>query len=202
MSVPTFIRHRDRMVQESVFQDLRDTFIACRWMAGTTSRPVRNPALPVGSPREVVTTLDTDVYPLLEGSPLNLIDYFPEAEGTADPATATPLNTFAMDNGSPGDPTWVELGSDMMEQPYVFNFAFYAVSDAVAMSVMNDLRDRYLGRIVDGDGIDLHDYLTDPNMVVTRMDVESFRHSRDVERVAPNEVHLYFAELRLTDFVS
>ena len=45
------------------------------------------------------------------------------------------------DDGVPGESQYVEMGSNMMEQPYVFTLAFYASSDAVALALMNDLRD-------------------------------------------------------------
>jgi hypothetical protein len=50
----------------------------------------------------------------------------------------------------------------MEEKPYVFTVAFYAVSDAVALAVMNDLRDRYAGRLVSGDYVNLHDLTAPP----------------------------------------
>lgn len=191
-----YVRHRDRMVQESVYEDLRDTLIACRWLAGTTTRPVADPSTGVW---DVLTVANDEVYPLLEGNPINLIDYFPEAEGDNQ---ATALNTFALNNGHPEKSTPMEMGSNMMLQPYVFNMAFYAISDAVAMAVLNDLRDRYLGRIVRNDTIELYDFNAQPERLVVRMEVESFRTQQNTgELNTPAEVHLYFAELVLSDFV-
>lgn len=210
--IGTYIRHRDRMVQRSVFEDLRNTFIACRWMAGTTSKPVRNPATPrtfdsaTGmyslSPAEIITTTPEQILPLLDRVPVTLIDYFPEAEGDRARNERTPKNTFAMDSGQPSDPIPAELGSSRQEQEYVFNLAFYASSDAVALALLNDLRDRYAGRIITGDGIDLYDWVSAPDVVAVRMDVESFRYARNEDpALAPSEVHLYFGELTLTDYV-
>lgn len=207
----TYIRHRDRMVQDSVFEDLKNTLIACRWMAGTTSRPVRDPAKPntfdpvtgvvtVPVP-EVITTDPSQILSLLRGKPVVPIDYFPDAEGSKDRSAATEKNTLAMDTGQPSDPEQAELGSPLVEQEYVFNFAFYAGSDAIALAVLNDLRDRYNGRIVDGSGINLYDYNTAPDVVAVRMDVEAFHYARPDEQVAPHEVHMYFAELIITDYV-
>jgi hypothetical protein len=193
----TYIRHRSRMVQESVFVDLRNTLIACRWMTGTTDRPVRNPDT---GDSEIITVTAGQVYKLAEGHPIVLLDYFPETTGESSGTTEP--NTFAMDAGRLGEAGYLELGSDMMEQPYLFNFAFYAVSDAVAEAVFSDLNDRYRGRIVAGEAIDLYNYL-DPDATepAVRMEIDSFRYARDVEQAAPNEVHLFFGELALTDVV-
>ena len=198
-----YVRHRDRMVQESVFQDLRDTLIACNWLAGTTSEPVQDPADDTWGIKVVA---EADTLALLEGHPIVLIDYVPETEDDEgatvdDDSNGTALNTFAMSNGEPGDPTLLELGSNAEIQPYVFHFAFYAVSDAVALAVMNDLRDRYRSRLVRPDTIDLFDYNATPPALVVRMDVEEFRYAFNAEAVAPHEVHLYFGELSLSDYV-
>ena len=193
-----YLRHRSRMVQESVFQDLRNTLIACRWLVGTTDRAVRNPDT---GDVEVITVTADQVFKLAEGTPITLLDYFPETQGEL--SGATPPNTFAMDAGRPGEPTYIELGSDDQEQPYLFNYAFFAISDAVAESVMSDLGDRYNGRIVSGESIELYNYLdadVDAGPVV-RMEIEGFSYARDTEHVAPSEVHLFFAELHLTDVV-
>jgi hypothetical protein len=184
------------MVRASVFQDLKDTLIACHWLAGTTSRALKDPDTGASG---VITRVDADVYPLLESAPITLIDYFPDASGETESKTA--VNTLALDAGQPGDPTPVELGSSLIEQPYQFNLAFYAVSDAVAQAVFADLRDRWYGRIVDPGGIPLYNFLADPSIEVTRLDVDSFRFSRDANTVSPAEVHLYFGELIMTDFV-
>jgi hypothetical protein len=170
------------MVRESVYQDLRDTLIRCQWLEGTTS--------------DGVTTTAEETLALLEGRPLNLIDYFPESDGA--PAE-TLYNTFAMDIGDHGEMVEGELGG-FLEQPYTFNMAFYALTDAVAMAVMSDLYDRYLG-ITESPFISLYNYLADPPNVVVRMEVENFRYARDITQVAPHEVHLFFASLEITDYV-
>lgn len=200
-----YVRHRDRMIQQSVYEDLRDVLIACRWLAGTTTNPVWN--ISTGD-WETVTTAPTATLPLLEGSPLNLIDYFPETEGdrgaVGQPqASKTPLNTFALDNGTPAVGELRELGNSTSEiVPWRFNMAFYAASDAVAQAVLADLRDRYRGRLARPSFIDLWDYnsiATDP---VVRMGVESFSYIANTDQsVAPHEVHLYFGELVLEDEV-
>ena len=72
----------------------------------------------------------------------------------------------------------------------------------MAIALLNDLRDRYNGRIVAGDGIDLYDWVGSPDEVAVRMDVDSFRYAQNQDpELAPYEIHLYFAELALTDYV-
>lgn len=198
----SYVRHRDRMIRESVYDDLRNTLIACRWMEGVTSVAVR----PVeGGAPAIVTTGAGDVLELLEGNPINLIDAFPEADPASDDITGgrTPPNTLAMDTGRGGDPAPLELGNmQSYEKAYTFNYGFYAISDAAALAVMNDLADRYLGQLLDGDCINLYNYLAgDPTTPVVRMDVDSFRYARDADRVTPSDVHLYFAELVIVDLV-
>lgn len=200
-----YVRHRDRMIQESVFEDLTNTLIACRWMAGTTSRPVTDPYNPSAG-RGIVTTSDSQVLALLDGNPVVLIDYFPETEGSAvagQPSSAkTAPNTLAVDAGTRGESRLRELGSNAEDVPYRINMAFYASSDAVAMALLNDLVDRYRGRLVHGDTIDLWNY-NDPSATtpVSRMDVDAFTYTMNVDSVAPYEIHLYFGQLLLTDYV-
>ena len=213
MSTGGYVRHRDRMVQESVFQDLQNTLIACRWMSGTTTRKVVSPYEP-GAGWQIVTTAIEDVLPLVghrdDGTRAEvvLIDYFPEAGGTDDlngESRKTELNTLAIDTGQPQEAQLMELGSNMMEQPYVFTLAFYASSDAVALALMNDLRDRYNGRIVSDDHLDLYNFnapgFTETTPPVVRMEIDYFRYQQNAETVAPFEVHLYFGELTITDYV-
>jgi hypothetical protein len=209
-----YVRHRDRMVQESVFQDLQNTLIACRWMAGTTTREVVSP-YDISTGYQVVTTTLDQTLRLLgtredgTAAQVVLIDYFPEVGGNDDAAGTsrkTEPNTMAVDTGVPQDSIPVELGSNMEEKPYVFTLAFYAASDAVALAVMNDLRDRYMGRLVTDDHLDLFNFndssfnqaTTDP---VVRMEIDYFQYQRNSDLATPANVHLYFAELGLTDTV-
>jgi hypothetical protein len=201
-----YVRHRDRMVQESVFQDLRDTLIACRWLAGTTAQPVRDPYN--ANAWGIVTTTSDQTLALLEDNPLILIDYFPGAEeegaATGDPASGqTALNTFALDNGSRIDSNARELGNPTAEYvTYRFNMAFFAASDAVAQAVFSDIADRFRGRLVRPDFIELWDYNSTSDLPVVRMDVGSFSFtSNEDQNIAPYEVHLYFGELHLEDEV-
>lgn len=219
ISTGGYVRHRDRMVQESVFEDLSNTLIACRWKIGTTTRLVLDPNMPPipGEPR-VWTTVSTHEDQVLRLAGKNeaggvaqvvLIDAFPEASGTNDKkgqSRKTEINTLAIDTGVAQEPRMVELGSNLMEQSYVFTLALYAASDAVALALLNDLRDRYQGRIVSDDHVNLYNF-NDPTYSdgitppVTRMEVDYFRYSQDAERVTPWEVHLYYAELQVTDFI-
>lgn len=200
-----YVRHRDRMVQESVFQDLRDTLIACRWLAGTTAHPVWDPYN--ANTWGIVTTDSSETLPLLEDNPMVLIDYFPEAEGesvTGEPETGqTALNTFALDNGSRIDSEPRELGNPTAEYvTYRFNMAFFAASDAVAQAVLGDLADRYRGRLIRPDSIALWNYNSPATDPVVRMDIDRFAFtSNQDQNIAPHEVHLYFAELEIQDEV-
>lgn len=193
----TFIRHRSRMVQASVFQDLSDTLIATRWMVGTTSRPVTDPADRTAPPA-VITTGTADVFALAD-TPVTLLDYFPEAQGESGPQTAP--NTMGLDEGTPGEATLLGLGTRDYEQPYRFNIAFLAASDAVALAVMADLKDRYEGRTIGGDIIPLYDFNTDPTTPVGYLEIDMFRYVRNTEIVTADTVHLFFAELHLVDVV-
>lgn len=207
-----YIRHRDRMVQQSVLQDLRNTLIACRWRTGTTTKPIGDPAHPptfdvttgqyVVPDKAVVTTTLAQLLPLVGGVELELIDYFPESDGERGRGQHTAINTFAMDAGRPLDPVLAEMGSNAQEQQYVFNFAFYAASDAVALAVMTDLRDRYAGRICAGDAIDLYDWVKAPDVVAVSMEVDSFRYTPNENApISAYEAHLFFGELTITDFI-
>lgn len=203
----TYVRHRDRMVQESVLEDLTNTLIALRWMPGTTSRTVISPYdLPAG--RQIVTTANHQVLKILGSHPIKLIDYFPEATtdeaGLAgEPASGkTLLNTLAMDDGQAGDPQPLELGSSLAEIPYRFAFAFWASSVGVAQALMNDLRDRYRGLVVNTDAIVLYDFNTDPDEPVVAMPVDGFSYMRSTEdEAAPFEATMFYAQLTITDTV-
>lgn len=209
-----YVRHRNRMIQESVFEDLKNTLIACRWMPGTTTRAVFSPDAPQDG-LQVITVTEGQVLKLVgkreDGTPAVIvpIDYFPESSGNDDEngeSRKTELNTLAIDAGEPQEPQFIELGSNMQEQQVVFNMAFYASSDAVALAVFNDLRDRYAGRIVSGDYLDLYNY-NDPDFDATtppvvRMEIDGFRYTRNSdEQVNTWETNLYFAELVLTDII-
>jgi len=191
-SYEPYIRHRPRMIQESVADDLANTLIACRWMAGTTSRAVKNPA---NGLVEVVTTAPSAVYPLTEGNPVQIIDELPE--GSETPTE----NSMAVSMPLPGDGEGLEMGSSFSEQPYLISIGFYASTDALASAVLSDLKDRYEGRLVWGEAVPLINYLDDPNAIVAWMDVETFRYANDSETVSPDGPRLYFAEIGLVDYM-
>lgn len=214
ISTGGYVRHRDRMVQESVFEDLENSLIAFRWMSGTTSRPVISPYAP-NAGYQVVTTAPTQVLKLVgeredgERAEVVLIDFFPEAGGNDDAegeSRKTEYNTLAIDTGQAGESQLMEMGSNMMEQPYVFTMVFYARSDAVALALMNDLRDRYFGRAVSDDNLNLYNF-NDPTFgpstpPVTRMEIDYFRYElSESQTAAPWEAHIYVAELSITDYV-
>lgn len=92
----------------------------------------------------------------------------------------------------------MELGSTATEVPYRFTLAISAESVGVAQALLNDLRDRYLGRIVNGEVIDLYDYNTDPTTPVARLDVDDFQYLRDDE---VKEVIVFYGQLLITDYV-
>lgn len=187
-----YIRHRQRMLQESVFEDLKNTLIACRWVTGTTSRQVINPE---NDTLETVTTTTNDVFPLVGDGPLVLMDAFP-----ADPSGIKP-NVLAVDAGVGGESQSWELGNGALrEQPYSFAMALLVENDALGNAVLNDLRDRYEGRLVAPDAIPIFDYLTSDSVVVGYLDIESFRWTPDFEM--STQVARYFnVELTVVDFV-
>lgn len=189
-----YVRHRHRLVRESVFDDIHNTMIACRWMSGTTSHEVTNPDTDVF---EVVTTDPSDVFPLLDGHEVSLVDYFPESSSGSPATAAVVLNTMAVAGGEIGDKSDMELGNRFAHyQPYKFGMALYASSDAVAHAIFGDLNDRYRGALVNSDNIALYD--ADGDFVVD-MEVSSFTYYRDVEVLA--EENLYFGILNIVDLV-
>jgi hypothetical protein len=199
MATPAgYLRHRHRHIQESIIQDVQDTLIACRWMAGTTSREVENPE---NYQVETVTTEEDETFPLLEGAPIVLIDFFPETDGIK-PDNGTAPNTLAVNQGEPGEPELLELGNALAaEQPYSFRMAFYAISDAVALAVLSDLKDRYRGALVSGPVVGLYDFSQDSPEFVSPLEVEAFDFYKDDYSVSPSAAHLFFAELLITDIV-
>jgi len=195
------------MVQESVFEDLKNTLIACRWMAGSTSRAMLDPSNP-SAPAGIVTTTPDRVLKIVGDNPVNLIDSFPEASEMQDeeePEQAvrgrTPPNTLALDDAQPGEAQQAELGSTLMEVPYRFSLAFWGANVGIAQALLNDLRDRYLGRIIAAEFIPLFDWNTDSSTPVVQMEVDSFVYAREVEEIAPYELTLFYGQLTITDFV-
>jgi hypothetical protein len=188
----TYIRHRQRMIQESIFEDLNNTLIACRWKDGTTTRSVVNP---LNGNLEVVTTAPDDVFPMMRKGAVKIMDAFP------DEAAATDPNTLAMDYGLAGESDYREMGnSGAREQPYTFSMGLLVESDSVASAILSDLRDRYEGRIVAPDAIAIYDYLTDPNVIAAYLDVEYFRWTPMIAE-STKDTRLFSAELVVTDYI-
>lgn len=171
------VRWRPRMVRESVLQDLRETLTTLGWM----------PASPYG---------------FMRGYPLVITDAWPEEAEVHGERIAR--NTLAVDQGVPGEPYLLGMGGGPMGRDYIYTFAFYAVNDATATALFQDLMDRYAGREVALNAfrpfVPLYDFSVDPPAPVVDMEVEGFRFNRSVDQVAPG-FELYFAELELTDFV-
>ena len=116
----------------------------------------------------------------------------------------TVLNTFALDNGTRIASEPRELGSSSAEfVVYRFTMAFYAISDGVAQALLGDLADRYRGRAIRPDHIDLWNYNDVAATVpVVQMSVENFEFSSAADQeAAPHETRLFFAELLIEDDV-
>lgn len=156
------------MVRESVWRDILATLERTNWLGGSTM--------------SILTT------------PIVLKDSWSDEQ--LYQGQAPKPNTFSMDNGRPGPIDEEELGG-MYSRHYQFALSFYAESDVVGLSMLEDLRDRYDG-LTDAPFISLYDFNTDPNIPVSRMEAISFGYAPDPEQTVK---HLYFAELIVQDFV-
>jgi hypothetical protein len=191
-----YLRHRPRLVQASVFDDIDNTMIACRWKSGTTSREVIDPTT---GELEIITTAPEDVFSLLDGHEVILVDYFPESSNASSPMGATLLNTMAIASGEIGDRTEMEMGNRGAHyQPYKFGMALYSSSDAVAYAIFSDLNDRYRGALIGYDYIPLCDSDGDK---VSEMEVSSFTFYRDNDGQVPATENLFFGILSIVDCV-
>lgn len=172
----TYIRHRPRMVRESVYEDLKIVLGDLGWLA--------NHATPVMA---------------MLTEPITVTDYFPvEAIYQGEEVE---LNTLAIDQGTPNEPQYVELGGTDREQLYIFNFAFFAENDGIALSLFSDLSDRYKG-VSPGDreAVSLFDYNAATPTPVVEMDVLSFEVAKSPEQPAPGRL-LWFAQLVVSDYL-
>lgn len=167
-----YIRHRSRMVRQSVFEDLRRVLGELGWIGAT-------PMAMLGS------------------NPLVLIDYFPE--NFAERGEQIALNTLAIDAGRPSEPELYELGGGMYQQEYQFNFAFFSASDGIALALFQDLTDRYKGFSEDA-YVPLFNYLQATPTHVVDMEVDGFRFVKSVDQPVP-DVQLYYGELTVTDYL-
>jgi hypothetical protein len=107
-----------------------------------------------------------------------------------------------MNAGDPAEPYENQLGGGPMAygQEYQFHFAFWAVSDACADALFQDLADRYNG-LTDAPFLSLFNYTVSPPTEVVRMECESFAWTESSDQVAANGQRLYFGRLLLTDYL-
>lgn len=166
-----YVRHRPRMVRQSIYEDLIATLADLNWLGAT----------PLG---------------LLRDEPLQVIDFFPEGAVLQNEGIAP--NTLAMDAGRPGELALAELGGIRYEQPYLFNFALYADTDGVALALFSDMHDRYMGWSGYGDSVPLYNFNQATPTVVVNMEVDGFRWAKAADQVVP-DIQVYFAELWLID---
>lgn len=185
MSTQTYVRWRPRMVRESILEDLREVLAEQGWTPAT------------GAP-----------YGFMQDQPLVLSEAWPEdAEYQGEKIVS---NTLAIDQGVPGEPYAMGMGGGPLGRDYTFTLAFYAVNNATATALLQDLQDRYIGRqtkpLLDGGVgyyprfVPLRDYGKPDTPEITRMEIESFRFNRSVDQIAPGH-DLYFAELLIVDFI-
>lgn len=167
-----FVRWRARHVRQSVLQDLKATLDFAGWLG-------QNPTVGLIS----TAILFTDAYP----------------EEALSKGEQVKKNTFVLDNGRPGALEEYELGG-LYSREYTYNMAFFGESDAVALSLMADLEDRYSGLSVEP-WISLFNFGQSTPTLITRMEVENFEYGRASREVAANERFLFFAELRVLDFI-
>jgi hypothetical protein len=215
-----YVRHRSRMVRQSIYEDAKHVLSVPRDYAGRLEDDP-NVALNQLAQPDVYSWLNADpdmTMPLLGQFPLEFIEYFPE-EGL-EAYEKISLNTLALDNGAAEPEYEYELGG-MFAQEWTFTFAINSSTDAVAQALFQDLNDRYIGRAsipasqelidnlesgdsvpgpMNADRITLYNYAATPPIPITRMEVESFQFAKSAEQVAPG-VQLFFAELVVTDFL-
>lgn len=174
----TYIRHRPRMVRESIFEDLGNVLGELGWLAD--------------KPTPVMAMLS---------EPLKLTDYFPvEAIYQGEEVE---LNTLAIDQGTPNEPQYTELGSLARDQLYIFNLAFFAENDGIALSLFSDLSDRYKGASPNSfsrEAVTLWNYNAATPTPVVEMEVLSFEVAKSPEQPAPGRL-LWFAQLVVSDYL-
>ena len=188
MTTQAYVRWRPRMVRESVLEDLKSVLEEQGWWDPDDSTYVG--------------------FGFMRNYPLLLVEAWP---GDMEYQEKITPNTLAVDQGVPGEPYHLGMGGGPMGRDYLFTYAFYAVNDATASALFQDLSDRYFGRKTKPRPapnpperysriIPLRDYAQDPPPIVVNMEIEGFRFNRSVDQVAPG-FDLYFAELVVTDFV-
>lgn len=169
----TLVRHRARMVRQSVVDDVARVLGDTQWTGNATLALLTQPVL--------------------------FREAFPDEAGEQG-QTISP-NTLTMDVGIAEDPYDWELGGSRQAQEYTFTFALYAESDAVGTALFSDLADRYLGR-TEPDFVILYDYAAATPIQIVNMEVDSFRFNRSVDQgEIGHGYQLYLAQMVLTDFV-
>ena len=215
-----YVRHRSRMVRQSIYEDAKHVLSVARDYAGRLENDPLVAINQIGSPDVYswISATPPRVMPLLGEYPLNFIEYFPD-EGL-EAYEKIQLNTLALDNGVPGPEQEYELGG-MYSQEWMFTFAMNASTDAVGQALFQDLNDRYIGRLkippqqelldnlapgdtppdpFNADRVTLYNYAASPPIPIARMEVESFQFAKSLDEVAPG-VHLFLAELVIADFL-
>lgn len=168
----TLVRHRARMVRQSLVDDVTRVLEDTQW---------------IGSPTLALLT-----------EPVVFQQAFPEQ--SAEQGQNISPNTLVLDVGSADAPYDWELGGSRQAQEYTFTFFLYAESDAVGMALFQDLADRYLGR-TEADSVILYDYATPTPIAITNMEVDSFRFNRSVDQEVGYGYELYLAQLIMTDYI-
>lgn len=166
-----YIRHRSRMVRQSVWNDLNRLLGELNWTGAT----------PLG---------------ILESKPLVVTDYFPEDYATQ--GVELEPNLLAMSTGTPGAPYQYEMGG-IRAQDYTFRFMLICVSDAMAQALLQDLSDRYMGESESG-AIPLYNYNAATPQFIVNLETDSFRFGPADEQVAAIHP-TYYGVLDLTDFL-
>lgn len=218
-----YVRHRSRMVRQSIYEDAKHTLKVRRDYAGRLEDDPDVATVGTGMDErpDVYAWLDDDPdyqAPLLGEHPLTFIEAFPE--GGLAAYEKIELNTLSLDNGQPEAEQEYELGG-ILSQGWVFTFALNASTDAVAMALFQDLTDRYIGRVecppqeellanldesdpapptIKGPKVTLYNYAVTPPIPVVRMEVEEFKFAKTAEEIAPG-VQLFLAELVVRDFL-
>lgn len=181
-----YIRHRPRMVRESVLEDLRATLVSLDWVPD-------DPNWRHGDP------YDEGEFLGMLSTPVVIEDYYP-VEAAYQGENIAP-NTLAIDQGTPQEPEYVELGGDDREQAYLFNLAFFAENDAVAVALFSDLSDRYNGiSPLTFQSVPLFNYLAATPTFIVNMEVTSFEVAKSPQQPAPGRL-LWFAQLTISDYL-
>lgn len=175
-----YIRHRPRIIRESVYEDLKKVLIDLDWIDPTGGE---------------------DYMGMLGDDPIILTDYFPvEAVYQGEEVE---INTLAIDQGTQSEPERTELGGDNREQMHLFNLAFFAKNDGIALSLFSDLTDRYKGvNPAYGEYVNLYDYINeaDPDEPFHDVSVLTFEVAKSPEQPAPGRL-LWFAQLIVLDYL-